>query len=1624
MNRRYLLLSIILSSIMTTACGGGGATTPQPTATPTTTPSAEPTAAPTITPTEDPTPEPYDFDQDGIVDSEDPDDDNDGIDDGSDTSLQVNFPIASLPPITEILFDTYNQRLYLTHKSDYSLTVLNAKNGDLEATIEFTNMPERIAMTPDGGAIYVALLAQEHSSYWWEEEQTGQIAEINPVTMTVVNTLDIATDPYDIVATNSNQLVVASGSGQWTSIHLYAADSGELIDSAGIRQMSRLYLHPSENWVYAADTDTSPSDFEKFSISTTEITSLGDSPYHGDHRVSGNVWVTPDSNTILTRGGDLFNSSDMSFIGNLTSSDEYIVDVSFDADTNLGLIVTDNQIRLLNTQSLFSIGKLGYPGEALFAGLTPRYAIVLSEVAGSLNLQKEVHPCPACATNTAPTATFSYNPINGSTTDTYTFDASSSTDSESPNALYYRWDIDADGIYESTFSEDPTFDHRFLLAGTHYAKLQVLDAGGLVSNRLLNFEVTQGIDYGTEIANSVAYDLSFNINDKVVDNDRNKAFILDHAQQKLFIINVTTGLTEREYSFDFTPHAITLTPDGSTAFIAMLSRPFAYNSEDAGGGYIFEFDLEQMAIVSSFEISIDPYDIVVTSDNKLVVSSGSNQWTAIHMYDTNTGNLLSTSSIRHRSNLHLHPSETLVFAANTDLSPSNISAYSITDNVLSTVTDSPYHGNYRMDGYVWATPDGEYIITRGGDLFHSPSMTYELSITPQGVSVLDLSFDSEQNILFILGSDSTVYYYNLSTYFEIGQFSAPEGASHLILANNELLLPAASAGVGTTLVPLSHPCANCGNNAAPTASFSATLESISTADTIGFDASTSADTEDGTNLSYRWDFNNDGEFDTSFSNSSATEYKYLTSGARSVLLQVKDSLGQTDTVSLVFDVSQGVEAATQVADSEINETNYPLTHYLHDTTREKLYVIAEDEKRLYIFNLASSLTEAYFEFPIALHSLSLSPDSSHLYIGLGPEASDNDYGHIAQIDLTDLTHDNTFRVQGTPLNMVVSSSGTLVLSANNTGQYANQISAYNLPSGSRINSVAHDGSQHLYLRNADEVVFALDDSYATRFDLSASGFSYIDQQYINGQRSLNGGGWISSDGELFITKNGELFDVETSLTSQKLMTEQNVTVKSAVFDETENLLFIIDSNNEIKYYNLTSLLEIGNIPSANATATLLFSNGDVKLLSEWDGNTARITTVDHPCDTCGENTAPTAAISISPENGSTADTFIMDASSSYDSEDALEDLMFSWDINNDGVFDTAFNSDPTFETNFILSGTKTVVVLVRDSMGLLASHPVSFDVAQGIHPGITVDISTPYSLIATVSDIAVDEANQRLYISDKYAEKLYIVDLTTGLTLKYFDFGFMVENLALDVTNGKLYAALLTQDHSPYWWDEDQEGYIAEIDLDTSSHTNTFYVNIDPYGMVVTSMGKLIVTSGSGQWTSINAYNAVDGTLVGSAGSIYDGSKITLHPSEKWVFTADTGLSPSDIEKFDIEVAGISPLGDSPYHGDHRMSGNVWAEPNGNYVVTRGGDVFLASDMTYAASLINSNSFVEDAIFDSNANTALLLESGGLLNGYSLESLTFVEHLGTYPNAVRIFSTGLEDFVIIDNGANIIIETR
>jgi hypothetical protein len=92
-------------------------------------------------------------------------------------------------------------------------------------------------------------------------------------------------------------------------------------------------------------------------------------------------------------------------------------------------------------------------------------------------------------------------------------------------------------------------------------------------------------------------------------------------------------------------------------------------------------------------------------------------------------------------------------------------------------------------------------------------------------------------------------------------------------------------------------------------------------------------------------------------------------------------------------------------------------------------------------------------------------------------------------------------------------------------------------------------------------------------------------------------------------------------------------------------------------------------------------------------------------------------------NATAASQYILNASQSCDSEDALEDLEFRWDLDGDGTMDTDWASEPVIEHDFGAAGAFEVSVAVLDSDNMTATASAVMTVVEVDAPVTTASVT-------------------------------------------------------------------------------------------------------------------------------------------------------------------------------------------------------------------------------------------------------------------------------------------------------------
>ncbi len=92
----------------------------------------------------------------------------------------------------------------------------------------------------------------------------------------------------------------------------------------------------------------------------------------------------------------------------------------------------------------------------------------------------------------APVAAVAATPSGGFTTTTFVFDCSQTESGNKNDKLYFRWDWNHDGDWDTEYSADPVFKYRFLTRGVQEPVAEVLNSSGLIDTCRLKLTIEQG----------------------------------------------------------------------------------------------------------------------------------------------------------------------------------------------------------------------------------------------------------------------------------------------------------------------------------------------------------------------------------------------------------------------------------------------------------------------------------------------------------------------------------------------------------------------------------------------------------------------------------------------------------------------------------------------------------------------------------------------------------------------------------------------------------------------------------------------------------------------------------------------------------------------------------------------------------------------------------------------------------------------------------------------------------------------------------------------------------------------------------------------------------------------------
>lgn len=297
-------------------------------------------------------------------------------------------------------------------------------------------------------------------------------------------------------------------------------------------------------------------------------------------------------------------------------------------------------------------------------------------------------------------------------------------------------------------------------------------------------------------------------------------------------------------------------------------------------------------------------------------------------------------------------------------------------------------------------------------------------------------------------------------------------------------------------------------------------------------------------------------------------------------------------------------------------------------------------------------------------------------------------------------------------------------------------------------------------------------------------------------------------------------------------------------------------------------------------------------------------------------------------------TVTLDASASSDPDN--DSLTYHW----------VLKSAPTGSTASLSSVSAIKPTLKPDQVG---DYLFDLTVADGTFTSqtVTVKVSSQAvinSLAYQVLDAEYSKALDKIIMVSSNPNRLHIYDAATHTE----------QTIILPLT-----PTSVSVGPDGWWAAVGYDAYVSYVDLKNAKLIKSIPVATNVLDLVLAANGYIYAFPKRDQWEKIYSITISTGEVATGAGyQIYAGTLAKLHPNGTSIYGANNGLSPDDIEKYDIQTGVANKLYDSPYHGDYPMCGNLWFSEEGKRIFTACGNVFRTSDVQ-AQDMLYNGSLVE-----------------------------------------------------------------
>jgi 6-phosphogluconolactonase (cycloisomerase 2 family) len=935
----------------------------------------------------------------------------------------------------------------------------------------------------------------------------------------------------------------------------------------------------------------------------------------------------------------------------------------------------------------------------------------------------------------------------------------------------------------------------------------------------------------------------------------NRLFIIQPNSRRMESIDLTNGELLNIRRLANRPVAAALNPDGSTLFVAL-------SDTTTGKGSVVAYNTQTLDIKSTFNIDVSPFSLVATSDDKVVVSA-QNYLSPMTLIDAKLQTIQQIPPyFPFTTHLTMDPQDRWIYASPTD------SLYPVfTFNI---VNNSPLSSPQLTTKakHLWPAPDGKsiFINTHNNEFEWIPvgdgAVNAPLIKTPDfDQPVRDVAFDPQAPIAAIVMNDSSIHLLNLQT-MEVFKSLPANGTIHKLAFQEDALIRIETDPSDIYyFTKEQHPCPRCKSNGAPVARLTVDPQEGNVNQAINFDASTSTDPEKEP-LVYRWDFNGDQIWDTEFTSSPSISHTYITPGTYEVSVQIKDAFTQRASASKKIEIQPVFQPGTPIEPGTANSFAFSAQNGYFDG-KSTAYYIDPQSKKLYLVDLFNGQATHFFTTLAAPKQIIPSLDKNSLYILQSGEAGES---FISTIDLHTQQLTASIKLTTKAQRLVDGNYGHwIVINTDGSMSYVEK------------NTGAVTYTDRFFLRS-EEVAFTSPNLQGDKFYLLGS---YGVQAVSTNPEEASWGpeeiafnkpyffnalikhSWFTPDGTIIISDTGLIHNLDRK---EIYPFFEGSRINNAQIDDKKKLLFTLNNDGRLYIYNLNTFQLIESYSPGSEPIDIIVTNNRLFVVNAAANGGSTLTELPYPNYDCS-NLLP-AQVTLRNLSALNKIGTALSLQAQASTDDQADQLLYRWDLNGDGRWDTQFDSNSSRSQTFLAPGTHTFTVQVRNRLGATSTASITLDLANTDIRNVPI-LDEPISNnlfphIKQASSLLLPNSNI-LAISDQQTNYLYFVDTNSSKVIKSLYTDYPPGSLSISPSGNTLFVMF-------YEYHPESFSYtirIGRIDLKTFTLSNV--IDISPADEIQPLSDTQIVT-GQSRGEKLTIIDATSGNILTQASSKRDGS--------------------------------------------------------------------------------------------------------------------------------------------------------